>query len=127
MTLFHTKHETWETSARRDPAQRLNERIANLLDAARLATVCEDAWFVKAVSIGQYFMTGPFGIDSNSSFGVGSRMISRMCIFRHKLIVIKKNTTCTEQLMAWVAWVWARRNNDTPQPRGQPDSQSFPH
>ena len=42
--------------------------IENVLNAARLATVCEDAWFVKAISIGQFFMTGPeFDAFDNSS------------------------------------------------------------
>ena len=57
---YLTKHEkTGDTSARGSSAQERNELIANLPEAARLATVCEDAGFVRTVSQGQCCMTGP--------------------------------------------------------------------
>ena len=49
---YLTKHETWDTSARGTSAQRRDERSANL-------PVCEDAGYVRTVSIEQYFMTRP--------------------------------------------------------------------
>ena len=55
---YLTKHEARGTSARGSSAQERNELIANLPEASRLATVCEDAGLVKAVSIGPHFMRG---------------------------------------------------------------------
>ena len=50
----HLFHGIGNTSARCKSAQ-----SRSLLEAARLATMCEDAGFVRAVSKGQSFMTGP--------------------------------------------------------------------
>ena len=38
-------------------ARRRDEEIAYLLNAAKLATVCEDAGFARTVSVGEFFMT----------------------------------------------------------------------
>ena len=49
-----TIHTFW---AQGDLAQRRDEEIANIPEAARLATLREDAGFVKTVSVCQFFLT----------------------------------------------------------------------
>ena len=43
--------------ARGDLAQKRDEDVAHLLEAAKLAIVCEDAGFVRPVCVGQLLMT----------------------------------------------------------------------
>ena len=57
VVLDLTKHRTWDPWAQGDLAQRRDEEIENLPEAARLATVREDARFVRTVSLGQFCMT----------------------------------------------------------------------
>ena len=59
---YLAKNETWDSLARGSLTQNRNDMIENLPETARLATVCENAGFVRTISKRQYFMTRP-GLD----------------------------------------------------------------
>ena len=67
-----TNDRTWDPWARGGSARRRDEEIAYLLNAAKLAPVCEDAGFVRTVSVGQFFMT-------RSELGLSMFGDSRVC------------------------------------------------